>query len=197
MGELWKLNALLQALRMRIEARWLPIAVNRFADALSRTWNPLDTEATASLLRSARDSYGLTPLCPLPPIGDHPIARRKQLVIQLQEDWGDGVARLYNPPFDLLPLVVRKLELEGGRGVVVAPHWPAQPWFARLERLASAVHAGPTWRLEDGVLAPTSAEPLFSPLRNEHWTMCLAEVGLPNLGGGHSPTLSSPALGPV
>lgn len=38
--------------------------------------------------------------------------------------WGDGRARLWKPPVDLLPLVVRKIEKENGVGVIVAPYWP-------------------------------------------------------------------------
>lgn len=40
MAELKKLQALLQALGVKIEALWLPSAVNRFADSLPRTWDP-------------------------------------------------------------------------------------------------------------------------------------------------------------
>lgn len=49
------------------------------------------------------------------------------------------MARLYNQPVDMLSLVVRKLEAEGGRGVFVAPRWPSQPWFARLRALSSTM----------------------------------------------------------
>lgn len=37
MLELRKLEVLLSAIGVKLEARWIPSAVNRFADALSRT----------------------------------------------------------------------------------------------------------------------------------------------------------------
>lgn len=33
------------------------------------------------------------------------------------------------PPFALLPKVLRKINTDGGRGVLVVPHWPTQAWF--------------------------------------------------------------------
>lgn len=167
MAELRKLQALMSALGVKVDARWLPSAVNRFADALSRTWNPLDVRATATLVQSARDAYGMDAVFPFPPIGEHPIARAKHLRDQMCENWGDGKARLFNPPFELLPIVVRKLEMEKGAGIVVAPRWPAQPWYARLRRISNRLH----------VLHPQPDEPLFNRLVNPGWSMVLAEVG--------------------
>lgn len=67
-------------------------------------------------------------------------ARLKQIREQLHVHWDDGRARLRNPPFDFLPLTVQKIETESARGVLLAPFWPAQAWFARLRGLASRMH---------------------------------------------------------
>ena len=40
------------------------------------------------------------------------------------------------PPYSLLPRVVRKLRRDRPRAIVVAPHWPAQPWHPLLQGLA-------------------------------------------------------------
>ena len=40
------------------------------------------------------------------------------------------------PPFSLVGRVVQKLVADGTKAVVVAPNWPAQPWFARLMSVA-------------------------------------------------------------
>lgn len=53
----------------------------------------------------------------------------------MMEDWGEGRARPWNPPFDFLPLVVRKIEGEGAQGMLFAPHWPTEPWYGRMRRL--------------------------------------------------------------
>lgn len=40
------------------------------------------------------------------------------------------------PPFRLLPTVIRKLQKDNTRAIVIAPHWTCQPWLALLRRLA-------------------------------------------------------------
>lgn len=122
MVELRKLEVLLRVLGVMMEARWIPSAVNRFADALSRTWDPGDIWATVSVTKSIRDQYALDAVAfGARPLGEPFIARQKYIATQLQEYWGDGRARLFNPPVDLLPIVLRKIEMEEGLGVLTAP----------------------------------------------------------------------------
>jgi hypothetical protein len=64
---------------------------------------------------------------PYRPIGEHPVARRKFLETQMLEDWGDGRARLFNPPFDMLPLVLKKLEDDRPRGDMSRHGDPPRP----------------------------------------------------------------------
>jgi hypothetical protein len=91
MQELRRLQAVMQVLNVQIEARWLPSAVNRFADSLSRQWDPGDVRATETLLRSLCDAYEPDAVVfPYRPIGEHPTARRKYLTTQMEENWGDG-----------------------------------------------------------------------------------------------------------
>lgn len=40
------------------------------------------------------------------------------------------------PPFRLLPRVIRKLQRDRARAIVVAPQWTCQPWLALLKKLA-------------------------------------------------------------
>ena len=40
------------------------------------------------------------------------------------------------PPFSLIPRVVRKIQRDGARAIVVAPHWAGQPWFPMLRNEA-------------------------------------------------------------
>jgi hypothetical protein len=185
MQELRRLQAMMVALGVRIEARWLPSAVNRFADALSRQWDPGDVRATETLVRSLCDAYALNDVVfPYRPVGEHPMARRKYLTAQMGEYWGDGKCRLWNPPFDLLPIVVRKIADDRASGVVVAPAWPAQPWFSRLRALSTGFH----------ILDPSSHGTLYKGHRaiNAGWQMVVAEVGLPT----HGRPLSAPPCTP-
>jgi hypothetical protein len=102
---------------VKIEARWILSAVNRYADSLSRQWDPGDVSVAQELVRSLSNAYEIDAVVfPHRPVGDHPIARRKYLQTQMSEDWGDGQARLWNPPFDLLQRVLKKAEDEGAQG---------------------------------------------------------------------------------
>jgi hypothetical protein len=52
MAELRRLEVMLRILGVKLEARWIPSAVNRYADALSRQWDPGDVCATEALVES-------------------------------------------------------------------------------------------------------------------------------------------------
>jgi hypothetical protein len=170
MAELRGLDVMLRILGVKLEARWLPSAVNRYADALSRQWDPGDFCATEALVESLCSAYEPDAVVfPYRPVGEHPIARRKYLKAQMGEDWGDGWARLWNLPFDMLPLVLKKMEDERARGVLVAPRWPAQPWYGRLSRLATRIR----------VLDPAHTSTCLTGQRplNPGWELLVAEIG--------------------
>jgi hypothetical protein len=57
MAELRRLEVMLRTLGVKLEARWIPSAINRYADALSRRWDPGDTSATDALVQSLCDAY--------------------------------------------------------------------------------------------------------------------------------------------
>jgi hypothetical protein len=53
----------------------------------------------------------------------------------LLQPWAQETAYCF-PPFALIGRVLKKLELEGGRMLLVVPHWPTQPWWPILLSLA-------------------------------------------------------------
>lgn len=141
MSELRKLRMLLQGLGVRLEAKWIPSAVNRFADALSRTWDPGDIHASRHLTDSIARQFHLDPQSfMVQPLNETRPSRLKQIQDQLREPWSDNRCRLWNPTFDFLPIVVKKIEQEKASGILIAPIWPAQPWFARLRGLPAQFH---------------------------------------------------------
>lgn len=191
MAELRKLQKLLAVLQVRLDARWLPSAVNRFADSLSRTWSPSDVRASSRVLQAIQDQYAFDqPAFCARPLNEPLPARLKQIATQLQEWWGDGRARLWNPPFDFLPLVVRKIQQEGGQGVLLAPFWPAQAWFERLRRLANTIH-----------ILDAPAEDQFSTSKslNPAWRLVVVEIGLESNGrpGSDLPSWTRPVFLPI
>ena len=39
------------------------------------------------------------------------------------------------PPFSLIGLVLRRIELENREAIVVVPYWTTQPWFSKLMKM--------------------------------------------------------------
>jgi hypothetical protein len=74
----------------------------------------------------------------------------------------------------MLLLVLKKMEDERAQGVLVAPRWRAQPWFARLLRLATRVH----------VLDPAATAECLEGHRslNPGWELVVAEIGPWSIG---------------
>ena len=102
--------------------------MNRFADnprsgsllnhSLSRTWDSGEDKATDELLESIQEEFDYDHIVfANRPMGEAYQARQKCVATQMQEHWGDGWSRLWNPPFDLVPLVVRKIEKERDWGL--------------------------------------------------------------------------------
>lgn len=60
----------------------------------------------------------------------------------LGRDWR-GVSNWVNPPWGLLEEVAQKLESCGAEATVVAPYWPATPWFRTFWSLASEIEIHP------------------------------------------------------
>jgi hypothetical protein len=133
MAELRRLEVMLRALGIRIESRWLPSAVNRYADTLSRQWDPRDVRVTEELVQSLSNAYALGAVVfPHCSVGEHPIARRKYLETQMAEDCGDGPAM--EPAVRPTARVGEEDRGRPGTWVLIAPRWPAQPGYGRLRR---------------------------------------------------------------
>lgn len=108
-AELRKAEVLLRVLAVRVKSRWIPSAMNRFLDALSRTWDEGHGRATDVFLMSIQDPYGLNHVTfKDTKLRETLVARKLYLDTQVQDGWGDGVARLRNPKIDILPLLERK-----------------------------------------------------------------------------------------
>ena len=155
MAELQKLHCLLHSLGVHIEARWLPSAVNRHANLLSRTWNLSDTGLTEGLLKEMARAFELERVgFPLNPIGDHSVALRKQGGKNLEEVWREGGGRLWNSPPDLIPVVLQMISREGAEGLLLMPEWRGQPWWGQIKLYGGQMMTvleyteseGPAWK---------------------------------------------------
>lgn len=105
--------------KKRIEVRWIPSALNRLVDTLYR-WDPGDVRATELVVVSIAREHRVGKM----------VLRSLQMGDE-QEIFGDpdfiGLrderTMLWNPPFNFLPMFIGKVEVEGVRGVLLAPKW--------------------------------------------------------------------------
>lgn len=83
-------------------------------------------------------------------------------------DWS-GENNFVNPPFGSLLLVLRHLLRCRAQATVIVPHWPAQPWWPLLTKLATAWMPLPESRT---ICLGSYAE----PLRNPSWRLLAVRV---------------------
>ena len=60
-------------------------------------------------------------------------------------DWANEVFYAF-PPFSILPQVLKKIEYDGAKGILIVPNWPTQVWFPLLHRLLLAEPLHLEWR---------------------------------------------------
>ena len=165
-----------------LSARHVPGKLNIVADALSRPHMILATEWTLAheVLRPVWRKW-FTPQVDLfatrfshrLPVYMSPVPDPAALAVDaLAQDWSRLVGYAY-PPFPILGKVIRKARLESATLILVAPLWPAQPWFPDLTALSHVapmpLQVGPR-----GLLQPRSGIPHGNPqLLNLHaWLLC-------------------------
>ena len=177
MPELRRLQDVIGSRGIELDVRWIPSAENRNADRLSRTWDPAAPQVSRSVIASLatlmRTVVGKgTVFRHRASGGEHPVAQRKQAEAAMAEYWGDGRARFFNPPPELLGLTLAKVAREGGRGVVLVPLWIETSYTARLRRMADPGSVQ--------ILRPAPNRPLVAGARSgtETCPLMLATVGL-------------------
>ena len=60
-------------------------------------------------------------------------------------DWAHEVFYAF-PPFSILPQVLKKIEYDGAKGILIVPNWTTQVWFPLLSRLLLAEPLHLEWR---------------------------------------------------
>ena len=173
---------LCQIQEIRIAARHVPGKVNILADFLSRPHMVLQTEwtITHNSLEPVWRVWG-KPLIDLfatrfnnrlplfvSPVTD-PLAWK---VDALSLSW-EGLTAYAFPPIPILSKVVRKARLESPRMILIAPDWPAQPWYPDLINLSHVpplkLHLG-----KKSLVQPRSGIPHGNPVALDlhAWLLC-------------------------
>jgi hypothetical protein len=154
MDELRKLWALMDRYRITVAIQYV-----RSADNLADRWSRMRSRSAWQLRRSVflrlqrrygtrftLDAFACATTAQLPrycALHADPYALARDA---FSLDWNREHLWL-NPPWKELPRVLSKLKREGGRGVLLVPHWPSQSWYPALRSIArTSVPLPPVWR---------------------------------------------------
>ena len=121
---------------------------------LDRLWGPHSVDRFASLTTTHLKQYNSRFFDPLSS-GVDALA---------QKDW--SIHNNYvNAPFRLLPEVVKIVQEQNAVVTVIAPWWPAQPWFQNLKRLSirPPIRLPNTWNSIQPMTTHIVPEPLLNP----------------------------------
>jgi hypothetical protein len=172
MRELRLLKRELDRLGLHLDARWLPSALNKYADALSRRFPSGDLQIRRSLRHSVMDGMKApADVFPYRPLGEHPVFLRRQCFLEMRQPWyPTDATRLLCPPVDLIAPVLQKARLSGCPAVLLIPDWPHQQWHSTA--LQMATHA---------FLLPYAPQQIWTAARtmNPSWKLLLVEVNMP------------------
>ena len=159
----------------------LPGRLNERADRLSRLRTFADWSLRPEVFRALEDAWGPHSVdrfaseasALLPRFNARWLSPAAEAMDAFTVPWADEV-NFVNPPWALLPRALAKLRAEGAAATVIAPFWPARPWWPLLVDLATVVVLLPP----SPVAPPPSWAPLPppEPLRSVAWRLCAALI---------------------
>lgn len=147
MRELRRLHTVCTALGVTLRAEYLPSALNLWADRLSRTRDSTDWTLPRDVFLAFNELYGAYTVDLFATAENAQCGRFFSKfpapggagVDALRAPWGAENARV-NPPFNLIGPVIEKIVADGGAASLVAPHWPAQPWWPKAVAACDRLH---------------------------------------------------------
>ncbi len=171
MEDIW---ALAHKYQITLSARHLAGHLNP-SDRLSRLTNGYEWKLNPALFKYLDRLYGhhtidrfasaLTKQCPLynSRYYDPGTAGVDALA---QQDWGDH-NNFVNPPFRMVSRVLDVIQNQGAIATIIAPKWPAQHWFSRLQRMCIS----PPIKLPNNQHTVIRVGALPEPLKNRNWEL--------------------------
>ena len=147
MQQLRRLWWVLDTNNVSLQAAYVPSAAN-IADAPSRLADRDDYQLDPAVFRWLDALYGPHSVDRFATANNAQLKRFNsqyadpltEAVDAFTQDWSGDVNWL-NPPFDarILLRVAQKIRWDSARATVVAPHWPAQPWYREFAAQAQRI----------------------------------------------------------
>lgn len=154
--------------------------LNTVADALSRTVDNYDWELAPHVFQRLQDRWGPHTIdrfasdlnSHLPRFNSRFLCPGTEHVDAFSTSWA-GENNFVNAPFRFLSRVLRHILASGATATVIAPLWPAQPWFPLLLRLAVDT---PEWIPNVPASYRRGHSGRVEPLRNPRWRIAAFRV---------------------
>ena len=160
---------------IKIQARYLPGIQNYQSDALSRISPKYEWMLHPRLFSFLEDLHGQFSVDRFASVLTHQCARYNsrfwdpytEAVDALQQDWADE-NNFVNPPFRMLSKVVDHIQKTKATATVIAPFWPAQTWFQKLNQMSVL----PALRLPNPKFSCIPVQNCIpEPLKNRKWRL--------------------------
>ena len=166
--------ALAHSLDMSLTVRYLAGKNNVLADQLSRQVDPYEWQLHPYMFQRINRAFGPHTIdrfasfqtAHLPRYNSALYDPAAEAVDALSQSWTQEV-NFVNPPFRLLTRCLNLIQDQKAKATIIAPMWPAQPWFRKLVRMSIATPI----RIPNSPKYICQLSGLPEPLRNRKWRL--------------------------
>ena len=166
--------ALAHKLDISLSVRYLAGKENQIADRLSRLQDRYEWRLHPGIFHRIDQAFGPHTVDRFASLQSTQLRRYNsafhdpaaEAVDALSQDW-TGEVNFVNAPFRLLPRILRLIKDQGVMATVVAPYWPSQTWFHRLQEMAIAMPI----KIPNSPKTIQRLSRLPEPLNNRKWRL--------------------------
>lgn len=160
-------------LNIDLTAKHLAGKLNVQADYLSRLLSPHEWKLHRNMFRYIDSHFGPHTIDRFASLRTAQLPRYNSLwwdpgseaIDAMAQDWSQE-NNFINAPFKLIPRILRKIQEEKAVATIIAPDWPAQPWYRTLLRMTT--HTLP---LPNSPKTVMRLGTIPEPLRNRRWRL--------------------------
>lgn len=175
-----KIQAFSRRRNLLIQAHYIPSAENVFADELSRAKDKTDWTVKDKFFDEIQQRWGARTVDRFATTANTRCQRfcswRKEphsLGDAMLQNWV-GERNWVNPPWALIPKIVRKIRDERPEAVLLLPYWPTASWFPDVWELKDDYKIIPATEAKELVHATNPEVP--EPLKNPKWQLWVVHV---------------------